>query len=175
ARGAGRERTRARGDRPRPAAAAAPDVLSAAVASMTTLNAAASESALVTGVVAATDVTGFSLLGHLHRMLRASGAAAVISAGTVLLLPGALELTAAGHVSGGTRNNIAYLEPWVSVDDGVPADVAVLLQDAQTSGGLLLASAAPGPLIAELERRGSTAAIIGQVVTGTPGTIEVRS
>ena len=86
-------------------------------------------------MVAATDVTGFSLLGHLHRMLRASGASAVVSAAAVPLLPGALELTAAGYVSGGTRNNMAYLEPWVSISAGVPADVAVLLRDAQTSGG----------------------------------------
>ena len=76
--------------------AASPDVLAAAVASMTTLNASACEAALAAGVVAATDVTGFSLLGHLHRMLRASGAAAVVSAADVPLLPGALELTAAG-------------------------------------------------------------------------------
>jgi selenide,water dikinase len=155
--------------------AATPDVLRAAVDSMTTLNAAASEAALAAGVTAATDVTGFSLLGHLHRMLRASGAAAVVSAGAVPLLPGALELTAAGYVSGGTRNNMAYLEPFLSVDASVPADVAILLQDAQTSGGLLLASASPGPLIAELGRRGTLAAIVGQVVTGRPGAIEVRS
>jgi selenide, water dikinase len=153
--------------------AAAPDVLGAAVASMTTLNAAASEAGLAAGVVAATDVTGFSLLGHLHRMLRASGAAAVVSAGAVPLLPGALELTAAGYVSGGTRNNMAYLEPWASIAPSVPADVAVLLQDAQTSGGLLLSSASPGALIAELERRGTLAAIVGQVVTGQPGHIDV--
>ncbi len=99
--------------------AADPDVLRAAVASMTTLNAAASEAALAAGVAAATDVTGFSLLGHLHRMLRASGAAAVVSAGSVPLLPGAAELTAAGYVSGGTRNNMAYLEPWASFSPGV--------------------------------------------------------
>ena len=153
--------------------AAAPDVLAAAVASMTTLNAAASEAALAAGVVAATDVTGFSLLGHLHRMLRASGAAAVVSAAAVPLLPGALELTAAGYVSGGTRNNMAYLEPWASIAASVPADVAVLLQDAQTSGGLLLASASPGALIAELGRRGALAAIVGHVVTGQPGHIDV--
>jgi selenide, water dikinase len=144
------------------------------VASMTTLNAAASEAALAAGVVAATDVTGFSLLGHLHRMLRASGAAAVMTAGAVPLLPGALELTAAGYISGGTRNNMAYLDPWVSISDGVPADVAVLLRDAQTSGGLLLASASPDALVAELERRGTLAAVVGQVVSGSPGHIEVR-
>jgi selenide, water dikinase len=142
---------------------------------MTTLNAAASEAALAAGVVAATDVTGFSLLGHLHRMLRASGAAAVVPASGVPLLPGALELTAAGYVSGGTRNNMAYLEPWASISPDVPPDVAVLLQDAQTSGGLLLATSSPDALVAELSRRGTLAAVVGQVVSGDPGRIEVRA
>ena len=119
-------------------------------------------------------MTGFSLLGHLHRMLRASGAAAVVSAAEVPLLPGALELTAAGYVSGGTRNNMAYLEAWASISPDVPADVAVLLQDAQTSGGLLLATTSPDALVAELTRRGSRAAVVGQVVPGDPGHIEVR-
>ena len=153
----------------------APDAaLAAAVASMTSLNATASEAALACGVVAATDVTGFSLLGHLHRMLRASGCGAVVEAGTVPLLPGALELTSAGYVSGGTRNNMSYLERWASVDDSVPVDVAVLLQDAQTSGGLLLASSAPDDLVAELGRRGVPAAVVGRVVAGEAGHIDVR-
>jgi len=154
--------------------AASADTLAAAVASMTTLNAAASEAALAAGVVAATDVTGFSLLGHLHRMLRASGAAAVLSAAGVPLLPGALELTSAGYISGGTRSNMAYLEPWVSISAAVPEDVAVLLQDAQTSGGLLLATASPDALTAELARRGTMAAVIGRVSAGTAGHIEVN-
>jgi len=154
---------------------AAPDpVLAAAVESMTTLNAAAAEAALAAGVVAATDVTGFSLLGHLHRMLRASSAAAVVSASAVPLLPGALDLTAEGYVSGGTRNNMAYLEPSVSISPDVPSDVAVLLQDAQTSGGLLLATASPDALVAELTRRGTMAAVVGEVVAGDPGHVEVR-
>jgi selenide,water dikinase len=126
-------------------------------------------------VVAATDVTGFSLLGHLHRMLRASGAAAVVSAGSVPLLPGAAELTAAGYVSGGTRNNIAYLEPWVSIPAEVPAETAILLQDAQTSGGLLLATASPGTLVAELERRDTIAAVVGQVTDGRSISKSARS
>jgi selenide,water dikinase len=153
--------------------------LAAAVASMTTLNAAASEAALAAGVCAATDVTGFSLLGHLHRMLRASGSSATVSASAVPLLPGARELTAAGYVSGGTRNNMAYLEPWVSwparsaSGGAVPDDVAILLQDAQTSGGLLLATTSPDKLVAELTARGSLAAVIGEVTPGEPGHIDV--
>ena len=154
--------------------AAPDDVLAAAVASMTTLNAAASEAALAAGVVAATDVTGFSLLGHLHRTLRASGVSGTVFADAVPLLPGALELTAAGFVSGGTRNNMAYLEQWVSVDAGVPGDVTVLLQDAQTSGGLLLATPTPDAVRGELERRGVLAAVVGRVEAGAPGHITVR-
>ena len=155
--------------------AASASVLGAAVASMTTLNAAASEAALAAGVIAATDVTGFSLLGHLHRMLRASDMSAEVSASAVPLLPGALELTAAGYVSGGTRNNMSYLEPWVSIAPDVPADVAVLLRDAQTSGGLLLATPSPDVLVEELSRRGTLAAVVGQVTAGAAGHIDVRS
>jgi selenide, water dikinase len=154
--------------------AASADALDAAVTSMTTLNAPASEAALAAGVVAATDVTGFSLLGHLHRMLRASGVRAVVEASAVPLLPGALELTVAGYVSGGTRNNMSYLAPRVSIDPAVPEPVAVLLQDAQTSGGLLLATPSPGALAGELDRRGVLAAVVGRVEAGSPGHIEVR-
>ncbi len=153
--------------------AAPPEVLAAAVTSMTTLNAAASEAALAAGVVAATDVTGFSLLGHLHRMLRASGCSAVLHASAVPLLPGALDLTAEGYISGGTRANIAYLGPWVALAPEVPVAAAVLLQDAQTSGGLLLATADPDGLLAELSQRDVIAAVIGHVQDGAAGRIEV--
>jgi selenide,water dikinase len=97
-----------------------------------------------------------------------------VSAAAVPLLPGALELTSAGYVSGGTRNNMGYLAPWVSVDPRVPEPVTVLLQDAQTSGGLLLATPSPDTLRAELERRGVPAAVIGEVRDASPGRIEVR-
>ena len=154
--------------------AAPADVLAAAVASMTTLNDKASQAALAAGVVAATDVTGFSLLGHLHRMLRASGASASILASAVPLLPGARELVRAGHVSGGTRNNIAFLAPWATIAGCVPDEVAILLQDAQTSGGLLLATPAPDALLAELANRDVTAALIGEITGGPAGHITVR-
>jgi selenide,water dikinase len=153
--------------------AAPEEILAAAVASMTTLNAAASEAALAAGVVAATDVTGFSLLGHLHRMLRASGCGAVVHASAVPLLPGALDLTAEGYISGGTRNNISYLGRWVALAPEVPEAAAVLLQDAQTSGGLLLATPSPDDLLAELTRRDVIAAVVGHVIAGDPGRIEV--
>ena len=110
---------------------------------MTLLNAGASRAALTAGVRAATDVTGFGLLGHLHRMLAASGAAARIYAAAVPLLPGAAELAAAGFVSGGTRANTERMRGFAVLDAAVPAELAVLLHDAQTSGGLLLAARRP--------------------------------
>jgi len=152
-----------------------PDVLAAAIASMTLLNAGASEAALKAGVTAATDVTGFGLLGHLHRMLAASQAAARIHAPAVPLLPGAAELARDGYVSGGTRANTERMVAVTDIDPEVPADVAVLLHDAQTSGGLLLAvksAAAPG-LLADLQSRGLPAALIGEVIAGVAGRIEV--
>ncbi|MDQ6810539.1 MAG: AIR synthase-related protein, partial [Actinomycetota bacterium] len=121
--------------------------------------------------------TGFGLLGHLHRMLAASGAAAELDAGRVPLLPGAAELAAEGFVSGGTRANIARMSDVVTVAGAVAPEVIVLLHDAQTSGGLLLAASpgAAGPLLGDLTSRGLTAAEIGRVVPGTPGRIAVRA
>jgi selenide,water dikinase len=156
---------------------ASAEAVQAAVASMTLLNASASQAAQAAGVQAATDVTGFSLLGHLHRMLAASRAAAVVYAGQVPFLPDAAELAARGFVSGGTRANIARLEDWVSVADGIAEETMVLLHDAQTSGGLLLcapAAIAQG-LLADLRGRDLNAALIGEVVAGRPGQVTVRA
>jgi selenide,water dikinase len=148
----------------------------AAVASMTLLNAGASQAALAAGVRAATDVTGFGLLGHLHRMLTASQAAARLFAADVPLLPGAAELAAAGFVSGGTRANTERMRGHAFLDPGVPAEVGVLLHDAQTSGGLLLAVEPPGAaaLLGDLRDQGLPAAIIGEVTDGTSGQVQVE-
>jgi selenide, water dikinase len=150
-------------------------VVNAAVASMTQLNAGASEAALAAGVQAATDVTGFGLLGHLHRMLAASGMAARIWAQAVPLLPGAADLAAAGYVSGGTRANTERMRPVTGIDPAIPGELAVLLHDAQTSGGLLLAApaAAAPALLADLLARGLPAAVVGEVVAGEAGHVEV--
>jgi selenide,water dikinase len=150
--------------------------IEAAVASMTLLNAGASQAALAAGVRAATDVTGFGLLGHLHRMLIASKAAARLYARQVPLLPGAAELAAAGFVSGGTRANTERMRGHAFLDPAVPAEVGVLLHDAQTSGGLLLAVAPAGApaLLGDLLAQGLPAAIIGEVTTGEAGHIQVE-
>jgi selenide, water dikinase len=156
---------------------AAPQVIAAAVASMTALNEKASERALAFGVQAATDVTGFGLLGHLHRMLRASGVSGTVLASCVPLLPGALELAGRGFISGGTRANLEYLNAVVEIEHGVPDVLCVLLHDAQTSGGLLLA-VPPGKAAAlceDLVRQGLEAAEIGQVGPGPAGRIYVRA
>ncbi len=156
--------------------AAPAEAVQVAVASMTLLNAGASQAALAAGVRAATDVTGFGLLGHLHRMLVASGAAARLWAASVPLLPGAAELAAAGFVSGGTRANTERMRGWAVLDPAVPAEIAVLLHDAQTSGGLLLAAPAAGApaLLSELRAQGLPAALIGDIVAGESGHVDVH-
>ncbi len=156
--------------------AAPPAVLAAAVASMTLLNAGASQAALTAGVRAATDVTGFGLLGHLHRMLAASGVAARLWAASVPLLPGAAELAGAGFVSGGTRANTERMRGFAVLPAAVPPELAVLLHDAQTSGGLLLAAppAAVPALLTELRAQGLPAALIGEVTQGESGHVDVH-
>jgi selenide,water dikinase len=128
---------------------------------MTTLNAEASLAALSAGVECATDVTGFGLLGHLHKLARASGVTAVIDSAAVRYLDGARQALADGYVSGGTRRNLDWVAPHADLSR-VSADEALLLADAQTSGGLLIAGEIPG------------APVIGELVARTEHTIVVR-
>jgi selenide,water dikinase len=119
-----------------------------AIETMTALNAGASRAALAAGVEAATDVTGFGLLGHLFKLVRASGVGAVVDASAVPYLDGAREALAAGYVSGGTRRNLDWVRP--HLDAAVDEDELLLLADAQTSGGLLVVGEIPGaPVIGE--------------------------
>ncbi len=151
-------------------------VVTAAVSAMTTLNQPACEAALAAGLRAATDVTGYGLLGHLHRMARASRVAAEVDAARVPFLPGAADLTAAGYVSGGTRSNEQFLADKVELEPGLPPVVATLLHDAQTSGGLLLAAPPERlkPLLADLVGRGLQPALVGRIVQGPAGRLRVR-
>jgi selenide,water dikinase len=126
------------------------EVFEQAVAAMTALNRDASEAALAAGVVCATDVTGFGLLGHLHKLARASGVTAWVNASAVPYLDGARDALAAGYVSGGTRRNLDWVLPHTDAG-ATPTDELLLLADAQTSGGLLVAGEVPGfPVIGEL-------------------------
>ena len=152
--------------------------LAPAVKSMTTLNAGAARAMQALGerVHAATDVTGFGLLGHLHNMLSASGMAAELDAAAVPLLPTAMELAERGSIPGGTKRNREALEAHVKFGAEVPEPLRVLLFDAQTSGGLLIAVEADqtDELVRVLERERTPAAVrIGRVARGTAGSITV--
>lgn len=140
------------------------EVFGQAVESMVRLNRSASEAALAAGVRAATDVTGFGLLGHLYKMARASGVTAVIDAAAVPYLDGARQAVADGYVSGGTRRNLGWVGPHLSASLGaaVDEDELILLADAQTSGGLLVVGEVPG------------APVIGHTVARRQAVIEVR-
>jgi len=146
-----------------------------AVSVMATLNAGAADAAREVGVHAATDVTGFGLLGHLRALLRASGVSATVEAGAVPLFAEVEALVEAGHVPGGTRRNAEDLAADLAWSDGVPPVVRTLLCDAQTSGGLLLslpAERAP-QLLGALESRSPVAVVVGRVEKGPAGHIEV--
>ncbi len=152
---------------------AEPD-LEAAVRSMTTLNDTAMAAALAHGVTAATDVTGFGLLGHLGNILAASGVGAELWLEQLPLLPRARDFAAADVAPGGTRRNLAAATGVSFAADASPAD-RLLLADAQTSGGLLLAvppDRAPG-LLAALAAAGTLARAEIGVLTSDAGTTTV--
>jgi selenide, water dikinase len=141
--------------------------LSAAVEAMVTLNAAASRQALAAGAVAATDVTGFGLLGHLHRLALESGVAAELRASAVPALDGALALLNDGDgVSGGGRRNLEYAAGFTAFDTSVGEALQRLLADPMTSGGLLVAVGAG-------RAENVDGAVIGRLTDGEPGAISV--
>ncbi len=151
---------------------AEPDLVATAVDLMTTLNDAASESMRAAGAVAATDVTGFGLLGHLHRMVASSGVGATVDASKVPVLPGVLDLARADVIPGGTKRNHAFVSP--STDWGeLTGPEQMLLADAQTSGGLLIASTDGDRLVTELDARRVPFAEIGVVTGGPAGRVKV--
>lgn len=146
-----------------------------AVDLMATLNGPASEAMVEAGADAATDVTGYGLLGHLLEMLEASGVAAELDAGAVPMLAGALDLAREGVIAGGTRRNRSFVDPHVVWGDLDEAERFVLA-DAQTSGGLLIAASEEkaDALAAGLRRRAVPAAEIGRTIAGATGRITVR-
>jgi selenide,water dikinase len=151
--------------------------VAATTLSMKTLNAAAARAMTRVGAHAATDITGFGLLGHLFEVLEASGVAAEFHAAAVPVLPGALHHAEDGVNTGGGRSNAAYLGDRVRFEAAVPEPLRVTCFDPQTSGGLLIAVAPENTerLLQELEREGvPVRAVIGKVVAGTPGAILVR-
>ena len=151
------------------------EVVDRAVAEMTRSNEAAATAAMRHGATAATDVTGFGLLGHGLRMAQESGVDLEISVGDVPTIEGVRELAALGMVPGGTLRNLDWVSP--RLDRGDAGDLSVtVLADAQTSGGLLLGMVsrdAGRAAVTELRISGHEAAIIGEVTEGS-GRIRLR-
>jgi selenide,water dikinase len=138
-------------------------------ATMVELNRAAAEAAVRFEAHSATDVTGFGLLGHSWEMAQASGVNVVIEANRVPLLPGVLDLARQSLFPGGSIKNYEFMKTRADFADSVPAELRMLLCDAQTSGGLLIAvrAARAEELIRRLHASGvSQAAAIGLVRPG---------
>ena len=157
--------------------------LAEAVESMTTLNDAAGSAMVEAGVRAATDVTGFGLLGHLGALLRASSHSAGVPLGARLrypdvpLLAGVEGCLEAGLCPGGTRRNLEHAAPQTDFAPGLDEHHRLLLADAQTSGGLLMAvpeSALDGLLGTLEDRAVAVRAVVGEVIdSDRPGRIRV--
>lgn len=148
-----------------------------AVRSMTTLNDGAARAALKVGVSAATDITGFGLIGHLTAILEASKVAAEIAFEAIPILPHARNLAARGVVPGGTQRNLEAATKVEWAPELTPTD-RFLCVDAQTSGGLLLVVPRENEAALVAALRGEStpaAAVIGRVTPGPTGRIRVMS
>jgi selenide,water dikinase len=153
------------------------DVLNAACTSMATLNSGAAFAMKTIGigpggVHAATDITGFALLGHLYHLARASGVAIEVDSESISLLPYAEALAEEGNVTRGGKDNEAYLGEHVRFAEEIPAARRSVFFDPQTSGGLAICvdHSRLDEMLAALEAEGvATRAVIGRVVRGLPG------
>ena len=142
------------------------ETLDRAVAIMSELNRSASEAMMSVGVNACVDITGFGLLGHLRLIAEGSGVSARISVSSVPVIDGVAELLAMGIAPGGTHRNLESLDGVVNWHDGITEQTQILLADAQTSGGLLMAVNPDklSDLLAALESAGvQTRAVIGEI------------
>ena len=151
-----------------------PDVMAGAVANMAALNRPAAQAMQRVGVNAATDVTGFGLLGHLKGMVKGSGVAAEVSLSAVPVLPGTRELLERGVAPGGTHRNVSSVNDAVAWEAPLTDNDRMLLCDAQTSGGLLMSvpSDKADALVAALREEGAPcAAVVGRITDGPAGTI----
>ena len=149
--------------------------VAAAIRTMATLNRAAAGAAATVPVHAATDVTGFGLLGHLREMTRGSKVRVRLSVGRIPLLPDVVTLAEAGLVPGGTKRNLHAVAETVRWDPSLSEPLRAVIGDAQTSGGLLVATPDGPALLQALAAAGvPEAAQIGEVVAEDPsGAIEV--
>jgi selenide,water dikinase len=146
-----------------------PADLAAAIDQMRALNRAASEVLVANGVAAATDVTGFGLLGHGLEMARASGVRLVFDGAALPDLPGALDLARAGVETGGAAHNRRFVADESEIAAAGPGEVVTLAYDPQTSGGLLAGVAEDrlGHVLDELQAAGVEGWLIGRVEAGS--------
>jgi selenide,water dikinase len=170
------------------------ELMTQGVRFMTTLNRAASEAMLKAGVVCATDITGFGLVGHLQEMVKASGVAAVVNLRDLPVMPGALELIGQGVLNPGAIMNEASfgkmvridgLEPRVNtgeysvnpsssvVSPPLPSPLVSIAYESENSGGLLMAvgAAHAGELLSRLKSEGVPGAVIGRIIDESPGLV----
>jgi selenide, water dikinase len=158
---------------------AKPEWIEAATKSMTTLNAKAAEVAIASGatVHAATDITGFGLIGHLREMAAGSGVSVRIHAAAVPVLDGALECVRNGFIPGGLNANRDFAECLVGYEGHIPDEIKTILFDPQTAGGLLLSVAASDAnnLLKALQAAGVGAVEIGEVTTSGKPLITVTA
>jgi selenide, water dikinase len=130
------------------------------------------------GIKACTDITGFSLLGHLHEMLISSNLSAEIDYAKVPLYPQVLEMVAMGMIPGGAYRNLEYVKPYLKWHGkpGIKDDALIILADPQTSGGILAAVPPEkgDAFLKALVSKNITAAVIGRIVEGTETTITIR-
>lgn len=144
---------------------ASEEVMRASLQTMLLAGREAARMMVEAGATSATDVTGFALLGHAWEMARASGITLEIESARVPLIPGALELASAGLLTSGDKSNRAYVGADVKLGGGVGKEVASLLFDPQTAGGLLISVAAERAeeLLANLREKYADASLIGRV------------
>jgi selenide,water dikinase len=150
--------------------------LAAVAESMSTLNRKAAEIMTRYAVKSATDITGFGLLGHLTRMMIESKASAVINFHALPLFPDVLAYACEGMYSGANERNASFSAKHTTWEASLTEAEQAILYDAQTSGGLLIAVPAENaiPLLNDLHHAGiMQASIIGEVRSGTPGTVRV--
>ncbi len=141
--------------------------LAEVVSVMSQLNRAASEAMIEVGVNACTDITGFGLLGHLKGMLDGSGVGAEVFLADVPTIPAAWEMIERGFVPGGSGRNRMWIEEGVTWDTGITEAGRIMLMDAQTSGGLLIAVSDDkrDALLSALSVHGAAGAVIGHITT----------
>jgi len=144
---------------------------------MATLNAAASAAMLECGVLACTDITGFSLLGHLHEMLLSSSVSAELKFDQIPLFPRVKEMVSMGMIPGGAYRNLDYVLPHINWQGSADTkdDALIIMADPQTSGGLL-AAVAPGKIesfLASLKTRKTLGEVIGRITEGPENKITI--